>query len=114
MDTHIADTDNLPDGQGPDGEAASVVDLREEHRQARVGRLDDMEEMILFAARQLTGYIGGKLSVEDVPAFARIADPCLTLTRLARAQRQIIAHQEKLEDDAEKRARGLEIGRAHV
>ncbi len=107
MDTLIADTANLPDGPSPDGEAAAVADLREEHRQAQGARLDEMGEMILIAARQLTDYIGGKVSVDDAPALAGVADPCLTLTRLARAQRQVIAYQEKLEDDAETRARRL-------
>jgi hypothetical protein len=108
MDTRIADTANPPpDGPGPNGEAAAVADWREENRQARGARLDEMDEMILIAARQLTGYICGKVSVEDAPALAGIADPCLTLTRLARAQRQVIAYQEKLEDDAETRARRL-------
>ena len=109
MDMHLDDTADLPDGQGPDGEAASGVDPREERRQARMARLEEMDDMIRFAARRLTQFIAGDLSeAEAVQAFAGIADPCLTLTRLARAQRQIVALQERLEDDAEARARRRE------
>lgn len=107
MDTRLTDTADLPDGQGPDGGIAPAVDTREERRRERLARLEEMDDMIRFAADRLKQYIAGELFDREAEPFAGITDPCVTLTRLARAQRQIVALQEKLEDDAEARARRL-------
>ena len=107
MDTRLTTLDSAPDGPGPAGGAPIVDDAREARRRARLAGLDEMAEMVQGAARSLSRYIGGELDEEAARPFADIADPCAALTRLARAQRQIFALQERADDAAEARARRL-------
>ena len=101
MDARLDIIDSSPDGESP------AEDSREARRQARLDGLDEMASMVRVAARRLTKYIGGDLDEEDSRPFANIADPCASLTRLARAARQIFALQERADDAAEARARRL-------
>ena len=107
MDSRLDIIDSSTDGPGPAGGAAIVDDAREARRRARLAGLDEMAEMVQGAARSLSRYIGGELDEEAARPFANIADPCAALTRLARAQRQIFALQERADDAAEARARRL-------
>ena len=111
MDSRLDIIDSSPDGAcSADGAAIGggpVDDAREARRRARLAGLDEMAEMVQGAARSLSRYIGGELDEEAARPFANIADPCAALTRLARAQRQIFALQERADDAAEARARRL-------
>jgi len=101
MDARLDIIDSSPDGESP------LEDAREARRRARLAGLDEMAEMIQGAARSLSRYISGELDEEAARPLANIADPCASLTRLARAQRQIFALQERADDAAEARARRL-------
>jgi len=101
MDSRLDIIDSSPDGESPGDDA------REARRRARLARLDGMADMVQFAARRLTRYIGGDADEDEARPFANIADPCASLTRLARAARQIFALQERADDAAEARARRL-------
>ena len=101
MDSRLDIIDSSPDGENP------ANDSREARRRDRLAGLDAMAGMVQFAARRLTKYIGGDLDEDDSRPFANITDPCASLTRLARAARQIFALQERADDAAEARARRL-------
>ena len=107
MDSRLDIIDSAPDGPSPAGGAAIVDDAREARRRARLAGLDEMAGMIHAAARSLSLYISGNLDEDEARPLVNIADPCASLTRLARAARQIFALQERADDAAEARARRL-------
>jgi hypothetical protein len=106
MDSRLDIIDSSTDGESPGD------DSREARRRDRLAGLDAMAGMVQFAARRLTKYIGGDLDEDEARPFANIADPCASLTRLARAARQIFALQERADDAAGARARRLADGEA--
>jgi len=101
MDTRLDIIDSSPDGESPGDDA------REARRRARLAGLDAMADMVHAAAGSLSRYIGGHLDEDEARPFVNITDPCASLTRLARAARQIFALQERTDDEAEARARRL-------
>ncbi len=107
MDSRLDILGSAPDGENPAGGGAVIDDAREARRRERLDRLDEMAGMVQDAARGISQYIGGELDEEAARPFANIADPCASLTGLARAARQIFALQERADDAAEARARRL-------
>ena len=112
MDSRLDIIDSAPDGANSAGGAPIVDDAREARRRARLAGLDEMAGMVHAAARSLSRYISGDLDEDEARPFANIADPCASLTRLARAARQIFALQERADDAAGARARRLADGEA--
>jgi hypothetical protein len=76
---------------------------REARRAIRLGSLADMRQLILAGAADLGRYIAGEASESACAALDRIPDPCLSMTRMARALRQVVALEEKLDEDDETR-----------
>jgi len=104
----------LPDAAGHslEGGAVSAAEAaRAERRAWRLGVLDRVCALNLRAAERLSEHIAGELPESESQVFARVSDPCLTLTRLTRAIRQTVALAEKIDEDDETRQARLKAER---
>jgi hypothetical protein len=82
----------------------SALEARRMERLTVLARMRDRADRIAGA---LCDAIEGKLPAEDSPAVAHIANPVLAFTRVATAIRRIVALEERIDEDAEARAKRL-------
>jgi len=96
-----------PTTPAPEAALSPADAAREARRAQRLAVLDVLCDRNLRAVEDLTDYMAGELPEDKARVFAGIQDPCLALSRLSRTIGQIVALQERLDEDGETRERRL-------
>jgi hypothetical protein len=95
------------DRPAPDGAAAPARDEREDRRMERLGGLKAMRDLNMEMAVRLNDATAGRLTEEETKRFEHIVDPTLSLSRISRVYSHIVAQEEKIDTEADKRAERL-------
>src|SRR5665213_3614556 len=98
-----AETNGPVNGTGPNGEAAPAIDPREARREARLLSLEKVRQAAEEMSLQLNNGFAGRLPEHEQWQYDRVKDVPTAFTRVTKTFMQIIAMEERVEEDAETR-----------